>query len=199
VLAGDPARALAEHVERVAQGGASFDLIVTGTHQRTPLERLAFGSVATKLLRAGYCSMLVTPEAARTPIFTPRSVEAQRPGAPPAPGWQAMSSEEPGVAWSRRMKQFSERNASRVVELEVDDREMGAQHAARGYELRGVTFDHRDGRAQIMLGDLTLADRHLTHSVSGVTAIDILTDENGRDRALRIAHEAGQSLLTFAG
>jgi hypothetical protein len=31
-----------------------------------------------------------------------------------------------------------------------------------------------------------------------VTAVDVLRDDRGRDLALRIAHGAGQTLLTFA-
>jgi len=48
------------------------------------------------------------------------------------------------------------------------------------------------------LGDLASIGRHLTRSICGVDSIDILRDEQGRDIALRIAHGAGQTLLTFA-
>ncbi|HEU4563396.1 MAG TPA: universal stress protein [Gemmatimonadaceae bacterium] len=205
VLTGDPARSLMAFADCTgASGQPAVDLIVTGTHHRTPLERLAFGSVATKLLRAGCCSMLITPDAldARGDVPVPRAVSAEPAaggGGPGANGWRAFVPPEAAASeWSRRMKEFSDRNASRTVELEVDDTELGAQHAVRGFELRGVTYDHRDGRVQIMLGDLMSSERHLTHSVSGVTAVDTLADEGGRDRALRIAHAAGQTLLTFA-
>lgn len=205
VLTGDPARSLMAFADCGGTSGQpTVDLIVTGTHQRTPLERLAFGSVATKLLRAGCCSMLITPDGAdlRGDVPVPRSVSTEPAAASAAPedaeGWRAfVPAAAMAAEWSRRMKEFSERNASRLVDLEVDDAELGAQHAVRGYELRGVTYDHRDGRAQIMLGDLTSSEHHLTHSVSGVTIMDTLADEGGRDRALRIAHAGGQTLLTF--
>jgi hypothetical protein len=48
-----------------------------------------------------------------------------------------------------------------------------------------------------MLGDEASHGRHLTRSIGGVDTIDVMTDKQGRDIALRIAHGAGQTLLTF--
>ena len=42
-----------------------------------------------------------------------------------------------------------------------------------------------------------LGDLDLSRSIGHVAGIDVLTDDRGRDVALRIAHGAGQTLLTF--
>ena len=63
VLHGDPAELLVALAHRTP-----VDLIVAGSHGRTGLERLMLGSVATKLLRAARCSVLLAPpEAAISP------------------------------------------------------------------------------------------------------------------------------------
>lgn len=56
VLHGDPAEELVALAHRTP-----VDLIVAGSHGRTGLERLMLGSVATKLLRAARCSVLLAP------------------------------------------------------------------------------------------------------------------------------------------
>lgn len=49
-----------------------------------------------------------------------------------------------------------------------------------------------------MFGALGDVGRHLTRGIGGVTRVDILRTEAGRDIALRIGHGIGQTLLTFA-
>ena len=49
-----------------------------------------------------------------------------------------------------------------------------------------------------MFGELGDVGRHLTRSIGDVDEIDTLTNDRGRDVALRISHGAGQTLLTFA-
>ena len=49
-----------------------------------------------------------------------------------------------------------------------------------------------------MLGDFEGTGRHLTRGIGGVTGIDILRDEKGRDWILRIMHGAGQTILALA-
>lgn len=200
-LHGDPVQSLmrfAEELDGATEGG--LEMIVTGTDQRSPLEQLTFGAVAAKLLRAGRCSLLITPEAGPSPddAAATRAEPARADGAVPAAVEAPLPTPAQAARWVQQLREFSDRNASRLVALEVDDAELGAQQAARDYELRGVAYDHRDGRVQLMLGDLERADHHLTHTVSAVTAVDVLTVA-GRDRGLRIAHAAGQTLLTFPG
>jgi nucleotide-binding universal stress UspA family protein len=54
LLEGDPAAEIVRHAREV-----NADLIVMGTHGRTGLERLLMGSVAEKVMRDAFCSVLV--------------------------------------------------------------------------------------------------------------------------------------------
>jgi hypothetical protein len=47
------------------------------------------------------------------------------------------------------------------------------------------------------VGDFEGVRRHLTRGIAGVTEIDVLSDETGRDWILRIAHPPGQTILTL--
>jgi hypothetical protein len=97
--------------------------------------------------------------------------------------------------WASELKEFTERNAGRLTTLEEQDPQLGAQEAEHGYPLRGIAYDQKDDRIEIMLGDLTGTDRHYTRSVSGVREIDRLTDARGGDIALRLARKDGQTIL----
>ena len=90
------------------------------------------------------------------------------------------------------------RNIGRRGVLEVDDPEIGAQAQERDYPFLGATYDHHDARVELMFGELGYDGRHLSRSIGDIQSIDILQDELGRDLALRIAHGAGQTLLTFS-
>jgi nucleotide-binding universal stress UspA family protein len=54
LLEGDPATEIVRYAT-----DAGMDLIVMGTHGRTGLERLLMGSVAEKVMRESFCSVLV--------------------------------------------------------------------------------------------------------------------------------------------
>jgi hypothetical protein len=97
--------------------------------------------------------------------------------------------------WQHRLQTFTERNAGRRTLLEVDGPDIGAQPAEHDYPLRGVAFDPRDGRISIMLGPQADVEHHLTHSIEDPESVDVMTDEAGRDRALRVRHGDGQTLL----
>ena len=49
-----------------------------------------------------------------------------------------------------------------------------------------------------MFGEPGVLSRRLSRGIGGVSSIDVLKDDVGRDIALRIAHGVGQTLLTFA-
>jgi hypothetical protein len=101
--------------------------------------------------------------------------------------------------WVRELQTFSHRNAGRLTTIEVDGPDLGAQQDEHGYPLRGVAYDPRDGRVDIMLGDLGSVDRHLTRSLENVRKIDVLEDARGRDRALCVEQDGDvQTILKFA-
>jgi hypothetical protein len=103
----------------------------------------------------------------------------------------------PRDEWVEGLRQFTHRNAGRRTLMEVDGPEIGAQAAGTDYPLRGIAFDPRDGRVEIMLGDMATVERRITHTIQGAAAIDLLRSDDGHDRALRIAHDGAQTVLRF--
>ena len=99
------------------------------------------------------------------------------------------------AAWVGELRAFTARNAGRLMMLEVDDPELGAQHHGMGLQLRGVAYDPRDRRVEIMIGGVLGGEDHLTHTVGPVSAIDLLSYADGHDRVLRVAAGGGQTLL----
>ncbi len=96
--------------------------------------------------------------------------------------------------WAPALKRFTNRNAGRRAVLEIGDIGLGAQEIG-GAALRGVAWDPRDGRIEIMLGEQADVDRHLTHTIVCPVCVDLLVAEDGRDRVLRILSAEGQTLL----
>lgn len=159
------------------------DLIVTGSSGAGLVERLLVGSTATGILRGARCAVLAVPaSAAESRLAWPASGEPV-----------AVERDQ----WATELETFTRRNAGRLASLEVDDPEMGAQAQEHDYPFLGTAWDRNDQRVEIMLGDFEGVGRHLTRGISGVTGIDILRDEAGRDWVLRIAHRPGQTILTL--
>ena len=103
------------------------------------------------------------------------------------------------ATWTRILQDFTERNTGRATRIEEDGPDIGAQVEEMRWPLRGVAYDPRANTVDIMVGDLGTADGHLTRSVRGVDAVDVLTGPDGRDMALRVGHEGGQTLLRLIG
>ena len=99
--------------------------------------------------------------------------------------------------WAALLQAVTDRNASRLTLLEVDGPDFGAQIEEVNLPLRGIAYDRRSGRVEIMLGQLAGPDGHVTHAVPGVVAVDVLISADGRDQAVRIANRDSQSLLRF--
>jgi nucleotide-binding universal stress UspA family protein len=179
VLQGDPATELLAFATSV-----NADLIATGSHGHGFVTRMLIGSVTTRILRCATCSVLTVPHAAAI-------TQARATVEPPV--ISALDRPE----WTRALDEFTRRNVGRRGVLEVDDPEIGAQAQEHDYPLLGATYDPHDGRVELMFGELGDLDRHLSRSIGNVGRIDVLSDEKGRDIALRIGHGAGQTLLTF--
>ncbi|HUF27041.1 MAG TPA: universal stress protein [Gemmatimonadaceae bacterium] len=166
-LRGDPARAL---LEAAAQAGA--DLIVCGTHGRGFMQRMVLGSVASRLLRGAACSVLLVPNS------RPESTIAL-------------------TDWASELQRFTDRNASRLAILEIDDPAIGAQAQVLDFPFIGAAWDPRTTRIELMLGGPRPDVPHLTHVIDGATSLDVLVGGDGRDRVLCATHAAGKTLLTF--
>jgi nucleotide-binding universal stress UspA family protein len=179
LLYGDPATELLAFA-----AGVRASLIATGSRGQGRIARMLIGSVATKVLRGSTCSVLTVPYAAVMTHVRPVHVPVA-----------ATPSE---AEWGVELDAFTTRNVGRRGTLEIDDPEIGAQAQGHDYPFLGATFDPHDQRVELMLGELGDVSRHLTRGIAGVTRIDVLRDAAKRDVALRIAHGAGQTLLTFA-
>jgi nucleotide-binding universal stress UspA family protein len=177
-LTGKPSREVLEFAR-----STQADLIVTGSRGAGLVDRILVGSTATGILRGAECAVLAVPA---------RSGE-QRLVWPSTGNRVSLDQSH----WAAEMDAFTKRNVGRQASLEVDDPEMGAQAQEHGWPLLGVTWDHHDERIDIMLGDFVGVGRHLTRGIAGVTGIDLLKEESGRDWILRIVHGRGQTLLSL--
>lgn len=174
-LTGNPAKALVEFAK-----AASLQLIVTGSRGAGFVDRLLVGSTATGLVRRAECCVLAVP----TPTTS---------AAPVSLTVQLARSE-----WAKGLKEFTERNASRLASVEVDDMLFGAQAQLVDYPFLGAAYDHNDDRVELMFGDQESTDRHLTRGISKPLSVDILRDARGRDVALHIAYDSGQTIVSIA-
>ena len=178
LLTGDPARELLSYAARM-----EADLIAAGSHGHGFVTRLVIGSVTTKLLRMASCPVLVIPADGH---------QGDRRGAAANATLTLDASR-----WGEVLDDFTRRNGGRRTRLEVDDPELGAQTQEGEYPLLGVTFDPVDQHIEIMLGQLGAGEPHLSRSVAGVESLDVLTDRDDQDVALRLRHGNGQTILTL--
>lgn len=178
IYRGDPAKVLLR-----CAAASKPDLIVVGSHGHGFLSRLLIGSVSQKLVRESGCSILVAPPEDGATYFEEMPATVSRVAE---------------YQWVEQLEEFTRRNVARPATLEVMDPEFGAQLEERGLPFRGAAYDSRDRRVQIMLGDGGANGRHLTRTIAGASAVQVLRDNTGRDVLLRVAHGRGQTLLTLA-
>ncbi|MHB1223583.1 MAG: universal stress protein [Gemmatimonadaceae bacterium] len=180
VLDGRPADQLLGYAER-----EHADLVATGSSGMGFLERLIVGSVATRIIRHSRVSVLVVPR--------PSAAELERIERKLTDATETSLSSR----WPALLEGFSERNAGRPTQLEIDDPALGAQFQESGYALLGVSYDRRAGQLEIMLGAPVGGVAHMTHTLRGVTSVAVLTDPHQKDLALQARHGDGQTILTF--
>ena len=95
--------------------------------------------------------------------------------------------------WSQDLSTFTERNNARMIDIQVLTEDLGAQTEVRQMKLQGATFDHHDGRVDIMVRG---ADQsHLTHTIGGVTDVEVIVAPRGRGDILSIEHEGGRTIV----
>lgn len=162
------------------------DLVVTATHGYGFIRRMLLGSVAATLIRHAPCSVLAVPGSART-------VAAARARNVPNAHTRTFAP----TAYDAELSAFSDRNAGRRCVVEVDQTALGAQVLGNDLQLAGASYDRRDNSASVMFGTSTLKGLHLSHHVSDVTEIDVVTNAGGTDQVLRVAHAEGQFLVTM--
>ena len=101
-----------------------------------------------------------------------------------------------GADWIRELSAFTARNAGRRTVLEVDGMDIGAQREEQGYPLRGVAYDPRDGRVEIMLGD-ALANLRAQGSAFG-SNLSIVQNRQDFTKAMINTLETGGDNLVLA-
>jgi nucleotide-binding universal stress UspA family protein len=175
-LSGRPARAILDFVR-----SSAIDAIVTGSRGAGFIDRLLVGSTASAIIRGATCLVLAVP----APLG--RAAATTHPVARPLAEGE----------WAPALEVFTQRNAGRIASLEVDDPEIGAQAQQHDYPFLGAAYDHNDRRVELMLGDMEGGGRHLSRGIGDVQSVDLLLDDQGRDWVLRIAHGAGQTILTL--
>ena len=178
VLHGDTAHELGDFAEY-----SKAELIVVGVKRRVGRAKAIGGRIAGRVIRQTTCSVLVVPN------IVPNDTSKTIP-------FDMTDVVQDSRLWSATLRDFTARNAGRIVSLEVDDPEFGALIEASHYPLLGVDYDHRDGSLTITLGDTHGADRHLSRTISKPKSVSVLS-VNERDTALSVAHGDGQTLLTF--
>jgi hypothetical protein len=109
-----------------------------------------------------------------------------------------MSEIEGSRDWAADLRAFTNRNAGRRTILEEGEGTSGLRAEERDYPFWGASWDPRDSRVQIMLGEQGSVEQHLTRSIAA-RSLDLLRDAQGRDRGLRITHEGGETRLRFVG
>ncbi len=173
-LTGNPAKALVEFAK-----AARLQLIVTGSRGAGFVDRLLVGSTATGLVRRAECCVLAVPTPMGISHVSTDTVQLSR------------------AQWAPGLQEFTARNAARLASVEVDDMEIGAQAQLRDYPFLGAAYDHKNDQVELMFGDQEATERHLTRGISNPLSVDILRDEQGRDIALHVAHNSGQTIVTF--
>ena len=174
LLGGDPADAILDYAR-----SWQADLIATGSHGFGFLTRLWLGSVSQRLVRGARCSILIAP---------PEDL----------PGYEqelTSTTRFSSYQWTEQLEEFTRRNAGRRATLELIDPEFGAQIETREVPLVGIDYDPEDVSIHVMLG--THDGRHVTRRINNVTGVQVLRTREGADFMLRIAHGAGQTLLSL--
>jgi nucleotide-binding universal stress UspA family protein len=174
---------IVDEILRVADE-AKAEVIVSGTQGPNAVQRFFVGSSAAGLLHRARCSVLSSP-APRPAEFSRLSLRLVDTLA-----------EENTDKWQEMLDAVTKRDAGRRMTLEVDDPAFGAQVEARGYRLRGVTYDPHDRRIAIMVAGDAGEQPHLTRTIDHPRSIAI-TSSAGRDQALEIRHGRGHTLVLF--
>lgn len=178
ILYGRPGPAILACAEEM-----NADLIVSGTHGRSPLSRMLVGETLARVVRGAKRSVLALPATAAFRGFHQR-VDGDGNG-------------RRELDWPAKLEEFTRRNSSRHARLEIDDPEIGAQVEMAGYRFLGASYDPPTKRAQLMFGTTEPGSGHLSRGISNVKSVEVLSTPGVGDTALSILSDDGQTLLLF--
>jgi nucleotide-binding universal stress UspA family protein len=181
VLRGDPVGALLRYAEE-----QEVELIACGRRRHSLVQRLLVGSVSTAVIRGAPCCVLVAPELAEDDEVNARLLFGE-----------ARSSVNPDE-WRDLLRGVTDRNAGRHARLTLaPSSEGGVESLDRGYLLLAVDYDRRGGRADIILGDPQVVGSHLTHRITGLRRIEIVTAPDGSDTRIAFNTRSRDCALDF--
>jgi len=173
VLEGEPSHELLTFSE-----GKGVELLVAGSHGHSFVGRLLMGSVSTRLIRSSRTPVLVVP-----PVERSEEVLAEKEGSAKPQGW------------AQELNDFSKLNIGRRTTLELEDPEVGTKECGRNFLLRGIDYDPKRDRVNIMLGRSGTVEGHLTHSLPAPQEIQVLRGEDGRTEGLQLQFRSGSAVL----
>jgi nucleotide-binding universal stress UspA family protein len=182
-LRGDAVGALLRYADE-----EEVQLIGCGRRRHSIVKRLLVGSVSTALIRGAACCVLVAPERPEDDEADAALVfGAVRPSTDPA-------------EWRALLHDMSERNAGRRARLSLEPTAPGGVESVdRGYLLLALDYDRRGERADIILGDPHVVGSHLTHRITGIHRIEMVSDPEGRDARVEFDTRSGRCMLDFVG
>lgn len=182
-LRGDAVGALLRYAEE-----QEADLIACGRRRHSIVQRLLVGSVSTALIRGAPCCVLVAPERPEDDEIDASLVFGDvRPSTDP-------------TEWRALLHTVSERNSGRRARLSLEATAPGGVESVdRGYLLLALDYDRRGERADIILGDPHVLGSHLTHRITGIHRIEMVTDQEGRDTRVEFDTKSGRCMLDFVG
>jgi nucleotide-binding universal stress UspA family protein len=181
VLRGDPVGALLRYADE-----QEVELIACGRRRRSLVQRLLVGSVSTAVIRGAPCCVLVAPELAEDDDVNARLLFGE-----------TRTSVDPDE-WRDLLRGVTDRNAGRHARLTLaPSSEGGVESLDRGYLLLAVDYDRRGGRADIILGDPQVVGSHLTHRITGLRRIEIVTAPDGSDTRIAFNTRSRDCALDF--
>jgi hypothetical protein len=101
------------------------------------------------------------------------------------------------AAWCALLDAFTARHAGRRTILELEDPLLGLYREHVDYPLRGIAYDRRDDRVEIMLGEQASVAHHITRTIAAPDVVRVLHDSAGRERGLAVEHGPACTLLRF--
>lgn len=174
LIVGHPVEQLLDFAERV-----SAELIVIGHRKRPLLDRLTTRSVAERVFRAATCPVLLVPE---------RGSPARR---------SALDETPSAATWSARLETFAAANRGRLVRLDLEATDGGEQAQVHGYALKEIAFAPGGDSLRITLAGAGEDAPSIEHAIPHPVSLEFRHARGGADRALRIAHARGSTLLNF--
>lgn len=183
ILRGDAVGALLRFAEE-----QEVQLIACGRRRHSIVERLLVGSVSTALIRGAPSCVLVEPERSGDDDVDAKLLLGE------------VRSSTDHNEWRTLLQELSDRNSGRRARLSLEaSAPGGVESVDRGYLLLALDYDRRGERADIILGDPQVVGSHLTHRITGIHRIEIVTDPDGHDARVEFDTRSGRCMLDFVG